>query len=141
VSKCDRRVHPSQPQTKQPVLHKPISEPVSLSFRYIKEGADYCLSQCSQDEVRQYKKCLRLLTSQSWQEVMKSGGRPGNKVGLGYTVYDDWALSGAQRPPNLSPELRISGVRASDVARLFGVYIQGIYYILWFDPKHKIVKG
>jgi len=141
VSKHQRRgIKPTAGLPAQPAPRKRISEPVSVSFRFIQEGATHCLSQCTRDEVRQYTRCLRILTTKPWNDVLASGGARGvDKAGLGHTAYPDSILSGVHRPPSLSPELTISAVRASQRARLFGAYDDGVYYILWFDRDHGIV--
>jgi hypothetical protein len=77
----------------------------------------------------------------AWSDVLQTGGKSGKKAGLGFTNYDDSALQTVTRPPNLAQEIKISGVRAGRGPRLFGAYIRHVYYVLWFDPHHKIVKG
>jgi hypothetical protein len=116
-----------------------MSEPVSVSFRYVEVGKRHCLSHCTQDEVRHYKNCLRILTTLPWKDVLASGGHGENKAGLSHTPYKDYVLTGVRRPQTLSRDLGISAVRATQKARLFGAYGDGIYYILWFDRNHEIV--
>ncbi len=121
---------------------KAIHRPVSVSFTFVQPGKDFCLSKCSQDEVRHYKDCLRKLTTMSWQDVLNTGGKPhGGKTGLGYTPYNDRELRGVSRPPNLDEGVAIAGVRSGSGARLFGAHHEQVFYVLWFDPNHKIVKG
>ena len=136
------RIQPTLPLERQPSPRKPITEPASVSFRYIDEGGPFCLSMCNRDDVRAYQKCLRLLTTLTWEQVRRTGGKdPGKRTGLNYTRYEDSALLGVTRPARLSPEIRISAVRASGKPRLFGAFEQGTYYVLWFDRNHRIVKG
>ena len=92
-----RRIRLTQGLDQNPVPQKTIAEPVSVSFRYVNEGHKFCLSKCSQDEVRGYKKCLRMLTTERWQDVLKSGG--GKKTGLGHTNYRDSDLRGVHLLP------------------------------------------
>ncbi len=116
-----------------------LHSPVALSFRYFRTGSAQCLSNCNQDEVRHSIECLRKITTMTWNEVRSTGGSPGNKVGLGYSVYTDSQLKGVSRPPTLSAEIPICGVRISDRMRMFGGYKNHIFYVLWFDPAHEIV--
>ena len=81
-----------------------------------------------------------MLSSMTWQQVREQGGR-GSKVGLGFTDYEDHLITGARRPANISPELGISGIRAGSKLRLFGVKIEQVFHILWFDREHSIVPG
>lgn len=79
---------------------KDINTPVSVSFRYVVAGNSYCLSKCSQEQVKHFKDCLRMLTTMTWQQVLQTGGKPyGGKVGLGFTPYDDNSLRKVTRPP------------------------------------------
>ena len=39
--------------------------PVAISYRYVDPGGDYCISRCTQDEVREVADCLRQLTTLS----------------------------------------------------------------------------
>ena len=112
--------------------------PVTLSFRHARAGGIYCLSESEKNEVRDVVDCLRRLTEQRWIDVLKSGGKSG-KTGLGYTEYKDADLKGATRPAHVSPDLAISGIRASGPFRVFGVYLEHVYYVIWFDRSHKIV--
>jgi hypothetical protein len=132
-------VKPTQVLEQSPSPATPGSRLVSVSYRYIKVGDRYCLSQCKRDEVKAYKSCLQKLTSRTWSQVLETGGRSGTKTGLAHTNYQDSVLRKVTRPRELSQELKISAVRASEEARLFGAYGDGVYYVLWFDPHHEIV--
>ena len=85
--------------------------------------------------------CFRQLTTMSWMEVLQSGGRRGNKAGLGYTTYKDSALRGASRPQSIGPDIVISAVRAGGKQRIFGFHLDHVFYVLWFDRNHKIVPA
>jgi hypothetical protein len=78
-----------------------------------------------------------MLTTMTWQQVISSGGRPGNKVGLGYTPYEDHKVKPG-RPGCVPTGSPIVGVRASRKMRLFGFYFEHVFYVLWFDRKHEI---
>jgi hypothetical protein len=134
-----KRVKPSQTQPEVPP--KPISRPVRLSYEYVVPGKEFCLSHCGKDDIRETADCLRQLTTLTWQQVLQSGGKPGNKQGLGYTPYKDSALRHVQRPARLDPEIQIAGIRASQKMRVFGAYLDHVFYLLWFDPNHEIVGG
>jgi hypothetical protein len=83
--------------------------------------------------------CLRKLTTMTWHQVLDTGGKGGNKHGLGHTPYNDHTLKGAKRPSGISEDLKISAVRASQKYRVYGFYLNHIFYILWFDRNHEIV--
>lgn len=119
----------------------PLHTPVGLSFRHAQPGDDFCLSRCQPHKVREYVDCLRQLTTLTWQQVLQTGGKGANKAGRGYTPYTDDALRHVSRPAWLSEDIRIAAVRASRKVRLFGCYVDHVFYVLWFDRGHDIVKG
>lgn len=132
-------ITPSDLRGPPPVPEVRPAKPVSVSFWYIDVGRKFCLSLCTRDEVKGYASCLQKLTKRTWAQVLETGGKQGKKTGLAYTPYSDSVLRKVTRPPDLSEELQISAVRASDKARLFGAYDDGVYYVLWFDRNHEIV--
>lgn len=117
---------------------KPIHKPVNISFRDAKPGGQYCLSLCEKDEVRGFVQTLRELTTMTWLQVIQTGGKPyGGKVGLGYTKYPH--LKGVF--DNVSLDVDISGLRASGESRIYGYHLEGIYFVLRFDPHHETVHA
>jgi hypothetical protein len=129
---------PAEDARKNPPEH-PLHVPIKVSFRYYEPGERYCLSGCERDEVRAFMDSLRVLTTMTWVQVRSQGGKPGNKTGLAYTTYEDHLVR-AERP-NISPELRIAGIRAGGKMRIYGVAIENVFHILWFDRNHEIVEG
>lgn len=123
------------PSEKRPVNR--LHTPVTVSFLYYEVGGKFCLSACQKDEIESALDALHRLAQISWQDVQRSGG--GHKTGFRYTIYDDNALTGVRRPSNLSNDMNIIGLASSQKGRFFGVYIDHVFYLLWFDPNHKIV--
>jgi hypothetical protein len=135
----NKKIKPSQKLPDHPKPVNPLHQPVSVSFRYIAAGAEHCLSKCIEDDVREVMDCLRQLTTLTWMQVLQTAGKGENKAGLAYTPYGDDSLKGVSRPQNLSPEIRIAGIRASQRVRVFGAYRDHVFYLLWFDKDHSIV--
>lgn len=75
----------------------------------------------------------------TWLEVIRSGGKLPNKVGLGYTRYKDSDLKHVTRPQKIDRETPICAIRVSKKFRVFGCRIDEVFYPLWFDKDHKIV--
>jgi hypothetical protein len=140
----NRHIKPSMPQPADSRSRPPVKRihiPVTLSCRYIQPGGTFCLSGCDERGVRETVDCLRQLTTMSWGKVLQSGGRGAGKTGLGCTPYDDSMLHHVHRPKALDPTMQIAGVRASQRMRVFGAYFDHVFYLLWFDPTHKIVPA
>lgn len=135
-----RPAFPLQTDSLKNVPGKPIHTPVRLSFEYIQAGKDFCLSNSEKGEVKEVMDCLRQLTSLSWYNVLCTGGKGGKKDGLGHTPYKDHELR-IKRPATLSLDIQISAVRASKKYRVFGCYLEHVYYLLWFDRNHEIVPS
>jgi hypothetical protein len=135
--------HPLATDSRETPPLPTLRRPVRLSFEYAaKTGAEFCLCHMKKDELKDVADCLRQLTTMPWQDVWRSGGKPGTKTGLGYTVYDDGDLRHVTRPQRLDPAIRIFGVRLSRRGMVFGAYTKEHWvYILWFDREHKIVPG
>ncbi len=124
------------------LLPKRIQTPVSVSFRHVVQPGDrFCLSTFHHDEVREVVDCLRQLNTLTWQQVLQQSGKGPHKAGLAYTLYPDHALQRVSRPSIISPEIRIAAIRASQKIRVFGVYIEHVFYILWFDRNHEIIPA
>jgi hypothetical protein len=141
MSKHKKSIKPSMeaPHASEVKTTKQINKPITISYQYVKAGGDYCLSHCDKDEVRATVDCLRKLTTTNWVDVLKTGGKGENKSGLCYTTYEDHELKRATRPSDVSKDLKIGGVRATQKMRVLGVYHNHIFYLMWFDRNHKIV--
>lgn len=138
-----KRIIPSQKQPSPQVLQtsrSTLDDPLTLSFKHYSEGSDYCLGKCDMDTVRRAMKALRQVTTLAFKDVLRTGGRPGNKGGLGYTPYSDDDINVA-RPQAIDRSSQIAAFRFSQVGRIWGVHDRGIFFVLWFDPYHQIWKG
>ena len=138
-----KRIRPQETATPAVTSLPPpdFQSPIRLSFRHVTAGRNYCLSLCTQGEVRDAVDCLRMLTTMPWIEVLKSGGKGKNKAGLGYTPYPDSCLRKVTRPKGLSDEVKIAGVRMQQKGRIFGYYMKHVFHLLWFDRNHDIVPA
>jgi hypothetical protein len=135
-----------RPKSKEPESRKPqisrLHEPLTLSFKHYDTKTNrFCLSECERQQLRDVADALRQLTTLTFQQVLQQGGRGENKVGLAYTPYLDSSLNKVTRPATISPDITIAGIRASQGGRVFGAYINHVFYVLWFDRGHDIVPA
>ena len=82
------------------------------------------------------------MPSVTWANVFQLGSKDrSRKTGLNPTKYKDHALNGVTRPAQLSEELPILGIRASDTIRIFGAQSGNTFMVLWFDLGHNICSS
>lgn len=116
----------------------------SISFEYYETGGAYCLSQYNSDQVRSFLDGLRKISERTWQQLIEGASRnPAMKTGLNPTRYARSDLRNPDMwPTRLSQELtHVIGMRATDRRRVFGVRVDQVFYVLWFDEDHGIVAG
>ena len=122
----------------------PAHTKARVSFEYYKSGDKYCLSNFNKEQIISFLDCLRKLTERTWQQMLEGTSKDSaKKTGLNCTPYtrSDLANPGIW-PKQLSPDIStLFGVRATQRRRVFGVRIQSVFYVLWFDEDHSIVNG
>jgi hypothetical protein len=122
----------------------PIHSKARVSFEYYETGEKYCLCHLNRDQITSFLDCLRKLTERTWQQLVDGASKtPSNKTGLNCTQYNRSDLKNPRMwPKQLGPDVDILlGVRATQRRRIYGVRIQGVFYVLWFDEEHGVVKG
>jgi hypothetical protein len=110
-----------------------IHNKVVFSFELFDQDHE-CPSTWS-DEIRGLFLMFKKASGTTWNDVFKSGGRPGNKVGLGYTIFSNPPFA---RPQILSQDISISEMRVGRKGRVFGAHKLGIYYVIRLDKNHEI---
>jgi hypothetical protein len=113
------------------------------SNAYYDAGNQYCLCHLSEEQIKLFLSCLQKLTQRTWQQLIEGSSKnPANGTGLNATLYHRSALSNPDFWPGiLGPDVEsVVGVRASDRSRVFGVRIGQVYYVLWFDEGHSVVR-
>lgn len=118
-----------------PPTAKPINEPIRISFEHIHGYKNYCLSRCDRAEIKDIMDALRQITTLGWNDVRNSGGRPGNKEGLGYTPYP---TLNHQLPAQMS-NMTMAGIRANSRVRILGFHYKQVFYLLMFNRDHSHV--
>ena len=114
--------------------------PATVSFRHAAIGGEYCLSACNADQLRSVANTLRVMTTLSWQEIYRSARKGVGKSGLAWTPYHDRAIR-RPRPDTIPAEVKLAGIRVSEKFRILGYRLEDTFYVIWFDPSHKLVDG
>jgi len=120
-----------------------VHEKVRVSFEYYDIGGKYCLSKLTKEQAVCYLKALKKLTERTWQQLLEGKSKtPGEGSGLNCTYYEKSALRNPDLWPKFSQDItKLVGVRADERRRLFGVRVDHVFFVIWFDESHSIVKG
>ena len=103
---------------------------ITISFQYVSEGQEHCLSACDPGKACDAMKCFRIMTSVDWVEL--------GRCGLQLKDIPDHSLTGVSRPQQLDPAIPIYEVRATQQMRIFGARKSDVFFFLWADPFHRI---
>ena len=94
-----------------------INERVRFAFDLIDLSVE-CPSSWGAGEIRSLFACWKKASQMTWMEVFKTGGKSGNKTGLGYTNFKQDPFP---RPATISEDLQIAAMlqpfTASDLTR------------------------
>ena len=120
-----------------------VHEKVRVSFEYYEVGGKYCLSSLTREQAFSYLNAFKKLTERTWQQLLEGSSKTkGEKSGLNCTQYEKSALVNPDIWPRLSLDItRLLGVRADERRRLSGVRVGHVFYVLWFDESHAIIRG
>jgi hypothetical protein len=92
----------------------------------------------SKEQVRSFFAFMRKVTERTWIQILQSGGKQGDKAGLGYTALSNNPLS---NHPGVGPDETVSEMRVTQTFRVFGVRRGQAYFLLCLDPDHEMFPG
>jgi hypothetical protein len=144
-----RRNSRNRPGQKEPVEDarkhppKPAHTKITLSFEHYAAGERFCLSQYEGEKIQSFLDCLRKLTERTWQQLVEGSSKDSAmKTGLNSTPYERSDLRNPDIWPGwLDQDKTLLGVRATQKRRVFGVRIDNVFHVIWFDAEHGIVEG
>lgn len=116
-------------------VRQPESEerPPIFSFEYLQKG--WCISDCQPVERSKMLERLRMLSSLSWADIRQQGR---HKLGTETLARD--AITGAQIPAFVTPDVRLIAFRAWDKVAMVGYKAERVFYVLWIDREAKLYK-
>ncbi len=126
----------SQSVTAQP---SSSSQKIRFSFEYYddRESNCYCISSWSKEQIKKTLNRLKDISLKSYNDLMQ-GGRV---LHFGEVDWSKTTERGGFPFPavnNLQPfHFALLGVNGQ-MARVYGAYSQGTFYIVWFDLNHEI---
>ena len=101
--------------------------------------AHQCLSQWTSEELSNFSEFTNKLTSMTWEQIYKTGGKSGNKTGVGYTPH-----SKKNKLPNqgivsgLSEDISFFELRVNQKARVHGFRSGSSFFLVWLDRNHEV---
>ena len=99
---------------------------------------DYqCLSVWTKEKLQAFSAFCRKITQMRWSEIYATGGKLGNKVGLGYTVHKDHSVL----PDNaeleaFSPDFTWFELRVDGESRVHGFRVKDAFFLVYLDQNH-----
>jgi len=105
-------------------------EPPHVNLKYYDPDFE-CFSEWTSDELKSFSELTKKLKCLTWQKIYKSGGRLGNKTGLGYTPHKTRAyLPKHSELDSLSPDITFFELRITQKARVHGFRVKSTFF--WF---------
>jgi hypothetical protein len=104
---------------------------------------DYqCLSIWTKAKLQAFSGFCRQLTQMNWAEIYATGGKAGNKVGLGYTVHKDHAILPENPELNeISADLTWFELRVDGKSRVHGFRVKDAFFLVYLDQEHGFYPG
>lgn len=113
-------------------------EPLSISLKYY-DPKHECLSAWQAADLRAFSSTVEKLRAQTWIQVLQSGGRSGQKVGLGCTKHrDSRRLPRFRWADKISRDLDFYELRVTERARIHGFNVGAVFFVTWLDRNHQI---
>lgn len=98
-----------------------------------------CLSDWSKEELKSFSSFLEKLGKYTWNDILKSGGSPGTKSGLGCTKHGPgMKCPSTPHLDSISPDITLIELRVTQRARVHGFRMSSAFFLVWLDKDHRI---
>ena len=119
-------------------LRSTLRRKPSFRFSHV-DPAKYGLQTVAGEQLRQLNQFFSKMEDRTWLQIQQSGGHGRESGGLGYNPIDRKALPAL--PESVPEDATICEVRVTHGARVFGHRDDnGVFYLVWFDPRHQLLK-
>lgn len=98
-----------------------------------------CLSAWRTEELRILSAFIQKLSKTTWAQIYKTGGKPGNKDGLGYTLHGP-GFKTPPKPQDISEDITFFELRVTRAARVHGFRCQNAFFLVWLDRAHQVCR-
>ncbi|MDM8560451.1 MAG6450 family protein [Candidatus Parabeggiatoa sp. HSG14] len=98
-----------------------------------------CFSEWTYDELKAFSEFTQKLKRLTWQQIYRSGGKPGDKTGLGYTPHKTRTyLPKHPELDSISLDITFFELRMTQKARVHGFRVKSAFFLVWLDRNHQI---
>lgn len=109
-----------------------------VALKYFDEEFE-CFSEWDKSELKAFTKFIKKINQMTWTQIISQGGRPGSKVGMGYTVHKNPdLLPNKELRERLSRDITFFELRVTKKARVHGFKVKNTFFLVWLDRLHRI---
>jgi len=112
------------------------SSPPSVSLKYYNPRFE-CFSKWPPDKLAAFSSFIGKLAGHTWGAIYNTGGKLGNKTGLGYTPHKHRNKL-PPLPNGPSEDLTFFELRVTQEARVHGFRMGAVFFLVWLDKDHRI---
>jgi len=109
---------------------------VSVSLKYYDSNFE-CFSKWGKTDLKSFSAFIKKLGKRTWDQVKETGGKIGDKTGLGYTPHKDKSKLPTV-PEGLSEDIDFCELRVTQKARVHGFHLKSVFFLVWLDQNHKM---
>jgi len=98
-----------------------------------------CFSEWMPDELKAFSAFTRKLKTLTWKQIYRSGGKLGDKTGLGYTAHKMKANFPKHAELDfINLDITFFELRITKKARVHGFRVKSAFFLVWLDRNHQI---
>lgn len=117
---------------------KSNTETAFVALKYFQPQHE-CLSDWDRAELSALSGFIGTISQMSWTDIQNTGGKRGNKVGVGFTPHKDRnSLPKCPVLDQISEDISFFELRVNDKARVHGFRCKSTFFLVWLDRNHQI---
>jgi hypothetical protein len=113
-------------------------EPPHVNLKYYDPEFE-CFSEWTPDELKAFSEFIKKLKRLTWEQIYRSGGKRGDKTGLGYIPHKTRAV--LPKHPELdflNLDITFFELRITQKVRVHGFRVKSAFFLVWLDRNHRI---
>ena len=116
----------------------PSHEDPCVNLKYYDKSYQ-CFSEWQTDELKSFSSFVEKLAASNWTDILKSGGKSGQKKGFGMTYHKDRNnLPASPILKKISEDIKFFELRVTQKARVHGFRSYSSFFLVWLDRNHQI---